>query len=221
MCAQQYQAVLEMPELENGERAEIQLQIGHALMHDGQYEEARHAYSQLARDTSNVSALRAIAALAFAHCFEREKNYTSAAAEFAKIAAESDLPAHLRQEASERAEEMRRLGAGLPLRDPAEHRVHVPARPKPGRTLYVAPHGTDTNPGTRQQPLASLEGRGMRSDDSKQVPACQREAWKYRLAEVSLCFASHFSLLPPIRGPRQLRSSIVRRMARSLVSLGV
>ena len=51
---------------------------------------------------------------------------------------------------------MQRLTRGLPARDPQQSRTKPPASPQPGAQLYLSPQGADTNPGTRQKPLATL-----------------------------------------------------------------
>ncbi len=69
----------------------------------------------------------------------------------------ADVPAYQRWEAETRLKEIERLEKGLPARDPAAHRLVMRPRPKPAVVLFVAPEGNDAHPGTKQQPLKTLE----------------------------------------------------------------
>jgi len=100
---------------------------------------------------------RSLALLRAAESLVRQGNPAAAEAELAKLAGMADAPAHLRQEARERIQELKRVQAGLPARDPAASRVQLPARPAPGAVLYVAPNGADADPGTLDRPFATLE----------------------------------------------------------------
>ena len=62
-----------------------------------------------------------------------------------------------RWEAREGLQEIARLQAGLPARDPLRWRQQVPHRPAPAMELYVAPDGVDTQPGSQDKPIATLE----------------------------------------------------------------
>ncbi len=98
-----------------------------------------------------------IAQLRVAERLVGQGSLAAAKAEFAKVAAMKDAPAHHRGEAEERIKEIERRQAGLPARDPAASRVQLPKRPTPTVTLYVAPAGRDADPGTKERPFATLE----------------------------------------------------------------
>ena len=57
----------------------------------------------------------------------------------------------------ERLQEIQRLEAGKSARDEMAGRKQLPAKPAPAVTLYVAAGGKDSNPGTKDQPFASLK----------------------------------------------------------------
>jgi hypothetical protein len=59
-------------------------------------------------------------------------------------------------EARSRLKEIERREGSLPAVDTT--RVHLPALPAAAVTLHVSPRGNDSNPGTEDKPLASLEG---------------------------------------------------------------
>lgn len=81
----------------------------------------------------------------------------SAKAEYAKVVAMADVPEHLQTEANERIQEIARRQAGLPAQPPADPHRRLPSLPPPGLTLYVAPQGNDSNPGTAEKPFGSLD----------------------------------------------------------------
>jgi len=87
----------------------------------------------------------------------QQKDYAAAKAELAKIAAMADAPAHHRREAAERAKEIERIKHGQPARDSAASRTPPPKWPTPAVKLFVSPKGDDKNPGTKDQPFATLE----------------------------------------------------------------
>ena len=62
-----------------------------------------------------------------------------------------------RYEAEEILKEMDRVAKGLPARDVMASRTKIPPVGKFAVEFFVAPAGNDANPGTRQQPFASLE----------------------------------------------------------------
>ncbi|MBV9470451.1 MAG: right-handed parallel beta-helix repeat-containing protein, partial [Abitibacteriaceae bacterium] len=99
---------------------------------------------------------RSYAHLRIAQSYVAQGQPTQARTEYEKIAAMADYPAVHRDEAADLAHELSRAARGLPPRDPAATRVTTPPRPKLRHRLFVAPSGSDANPGTEKQPLASL-----------------------------------------------------------------
>jgi hypothetical protein len=86
-----------------------------------------------------------------------EKKWDAAKAEYGKVIALAGAPAHHRLEAGECIAEIDRLRGGLPARDPAAARLPAPRLPAPGMEVFVAPGGSDSNPGTAALPFAALE----------------------------------------------------------------
>ena len=154
----QYETVLRAPGLAERDAWNVRLQIAHTFLAAKDYPAARAEYAKLASSDALPPEFRANALLCVAHTHVREKAYAAAADAFAKVGDCPGLPAHYRQEAEERIVEMKRLAQGLPARDPADSRVKLPPPPEPGLALYVAPDGDDGNPGTKERPLAGLEG---------------------------------------------------------------
>ena len=103
------------------------------------------------------AAPRSIAGFRAAAGFIRKGDPVAAKREYAAVAEMEDVPAHHRQEARERIQEIDRLQAGLPMRDPMAGRIALPTRPKPNIVMHVAPGGLDTNAGTETNPFATLE----------------------------------------------------------------
>jgi hypothetical protein len=91
--------------------------------------------------------------------------------EFAKVLNLPGALEHHTWEARERIQEIERREAGLPPSDTNASRLHLPPLPQPGLTLHISPGGSDTNAGTEEKPLASLEAardhlRSMRKSGS-------------------------------------------------------
>ena len=82
-------------------------------------------------------------------------------------------PLHHRAEAEAAIQELQRLRAGQPARDPAASRIQPPKRPEPGVTLVVSPAGADTHPGTAAQPFATLARAGTKSGRSRIAEVCR------------------------------------------------
>jgi hypothetical protein len=153
---EQYQEVLHAEGLAAAEVWNIRLQLAHTHLAAREFAAAREQYQRLAAMPGAPVPVRGIALLCAAQSHAREKSFAAAADAFAKIVAAADLPRHLRDEARERIAEMRRAAQGVPARDPAANRVKLPPAAAPAVSLYVAPDGSDKNPGTQTQPFASL-----------------------------------------------------------------
>jgi len=99
---------------------------------------------------------RSYAHLRIAQSYLAEANAPAARAEYQSIAACAGYPDVHRHEAAECVRELDRTAKGVPARDPAATRTKVSPLPAPGRELFVAPDGSDANPGTAERPFATL-----------------------------------------------------------------
>jgi len=88
---------------------------------------------------------------------QHRDEHQAARVEYEKLASQNDVPPHHQWEAAENLKIIGRLENGLPIYEPAANRTQMPKLPKPGLMLYVAPNGSDTNPGTIKRPFATLE----------------------------------------------------------------
>ena len=86
----------------------------------------------------------------------RAKRLDEAKETYQQVISLADAPPHHGWEAQEAIKSIDRIQAGLSPRDPAESRVKLPNAPTPTVILYIALDGEDTNPGTREQPFATL-----------------------------------------------------------------
>lgn len=129
---------------------------GHDLCAAGDVEAGRAEYARLAADTNAPVALRSLAQITLAQSWRREKNWRAAEKAYAQVLALPGAPAHHRAEAAAQIGELTRIKAGQPARDPSATRTALPRRRAPGTELHVSPHGSDTNPGTKGQPFATL-----------------------------------------------------------------
>ena len=140
------------------ERSSARLAMGHSQLAAGQFAAARAEYETALAAAAAPLTLRSLAQLHIAQSFAAERNFAAARAEYAKMAAAADAPTHHRWEAEQQIAAIGRMEAGQPARDPAASRRAPAKLPEPGATLYVATTGNDANPGTRERPLATLEG---------------------------------------------------------------
>ena len=158
---------------------DLRLRLAHCLRAEKQWEAARTAYRKIADDAQAPAPVRSLSLLAWASTYEQAAQWTEAAQAYRQISQSSILhPVH-RWEAEELAREMERLAQGLPRRDPNWHRTPAPALPRPGLELHVAPDGNDSNQGTANVPLASLEGARNRIREIKKtgLPAGGITVW--------------------------------------------
>jgi len=154
---QRYQQVLGLTNATLRERLEARLGLGNLAFEMGNHAAARAEYQQIVDVTDAPAHFRSYAALRIAQSFAAQTNYAAAEAAYARVEAAADYPAHHRTEARECRQELARLAAGQPARDPAATRLQLPSRPTPGLELFVSPNGAPGNPGTTDRPLASLE----------------------------------------------------------------
>ncbi|HOX37140.1 MAG TPA: right-handed parallel beta-helix repeat-containing protein [Candidatus Brocadiia bacterium] len=155
---EQYAKITGMENMSERERLDVKLQIGNGLLQAGECAAARDAYAKITGDEKAPGHYRSYAQMRIAQCFLKEGDTDGAKAAYGVIAGMDGTPAHHRWEAKERIREIERMQRGLPAREPADSRTPPPKRPKPGMILFVAPNGSDENPGTQDKPLASLEG---------------------------------------------------------------
>ncbi|MBI3923537.1 MAG: right-handed parallel beta-helix repeat-containing protein [Armatimonadetes bacterium] len=152
----QYRRVLDMPDLSPREKLDLSLQTANTAVEARDFAGARAEYARIAGRTEIPAQYRSYLQLRIAQTCVRERNYSAAKAEYAKVQAIPDAPDHHIREAQECSREVDRLRRGVPARDPADSRVRLPKRPAPAAELYVAPEGSDSNPGTKQRPFATL-----------------------------------------------------------------
>ena len=107
-------------------------------------------------DANAQAHYRSYAHLRIAQSYLAEGSAPAARAEYRSIAACADYPDVHRHEAAQCLRELDRTAKGLPARDPEATRTKVSPSPAPGRELFVAPDGSDANPGTADRPFATL-----------------------------------------------------------------
>ncbi|MCE5241426.1 right-handed parallel beta-helix repeat-containing protein [bacterium] len=154
------------------------LGLAHACRADGDTDLARSQYLQVLSAPDATSEFRVAALFGIAECHATQKKWDQAAAALERAAALTDAPAHLRAEARERQAEIACRKANKPLPSRADH-VKLPTLPRPAVELHVAPNGSDANPGTLRQPLATLQGaqaalRKARTAGAGGTPALNR-----------------------------------------------
>lgn len=98
---------------------------------------------------------KSYAHLRIAQSYQAEKNAAGAKAEYEKIKANAEYPDVHRYEAEECVKEIDRTAKDLPARDTAASRTKINFV-KPGMEYFIAPNGSDANPGTAAKPFATL-----------------------------------------------------------------
>jgi tetratricopeptide (TPR) repeat protein len=152
-----YRALLDSPALGLRDRLNALFDLGQLCWQTRDFAGARAAYTQVAAAKAAPARYRSVAQLRIVESHAQQKDFAAAKAELAKVSAMADAPAHHKQEAAERAKEIERIAQGQPARDPAASRIEPPKWPTPAVTLFVSPKGSDTNPGTKDKPFATLE----------------------------------------------------------------
>ncbi|MBM3500780.1 MAG: hypothetical protein FJX74_19140, partial [Armatimonadetes bacterium] len=155
---QQFQEVLEMTDLPPREKLDVLLQAGHAAAQAGDHDAARAQYSAVLGTADAPSHFRSLAQLCIARSHVQQKAWAKARGAYEMVKDLEGVPGSHIMEAEECVREIERLQAGRPARDPAWSRVQLPPRPKPGLELFIAADGSDANAGTRERPLATLQG---------------------------------------------------------------
>jgi hypothetical protein len=149
------------------------------LWESRELETARSEYRKILGAMSAPPHYRSYAHLRIAQSYVVETNNAAARAEYEKIMTSSEYPEVHRYEAEEILKEMDRVAKGLPARDVMASRTKIPPVGKFAVEFFVAPTGNDANPGTRQQPFASLEKardaiRALKAKGALPGPVCVR-----------------------------------------------
>lgn len=152
----QYLRAMTLPGLSPREKLDAQLEMAHVCFAAGEFATARTEYAKVLLEPEAPAHYKSQAQLQTAASYAREKRVSEARVEYGKVGAMPDAPPHHRWEAQECVRELNRVEKGQPPRDPAAARTKI-RPPKPAGGLYVAVSGSDTNPGTKERPLASLE----------------------------------------------------------------
>lgn len=137
--------------------------------------EAKEGFEAVAENTSMTAFARGLALFGLAEVAMARQDTAAAVAAWGRLAADPTLLRFHRETAERRIAETKRLDRGLPARDPAAYRETLPAAPKPGRVLHVAPTGDDAADGSRETPFRSLERardavRSLKQSASGELP---------------------------------------------------
>lgn len=152
-----YEEALKSTDLKPMDRLKIRLELGHAYMVANAWAPARAEYEKIANEKNAPDRYKGYALIRIAESLALAKKYPDAKAALEKVRESKSLPAHFRWEAEDRGRELSRIEKGLPARDPKASRTKLPKRPAPALRLFVSPQGSDTNPGTKERPFASLK----------------------------------------------------------------
>ncbi|MBN2377392.1 MAG: right-handed parallel beta-helix repeat-containing protein [Sedimentisphaerales bacterium] len=123
----------------------------------GQLDVAIQGFEAVTQDAQTPSFVRGLALFGIAEVAQARQDQNTALATWERLAADASLLQFQRDTARRRIAEVKRLGRGLPARDPASYRVQLPALPAPAVQFYVAPTGNDTGDGSQKNPFRTLE----------------------------------------------------------------
>jgi len=131
---------------------------------------------------------RSYAHLRFAASLLEERNFDAAKRAYAEIASDDTYPKVHRDEAGAAVDQMDRLMKGLPMRSPTDSQTTVSEITSFDAEVFVATDGRDSNPGTREQPLATLTHardvvRALKKQGVKGPIAVTMLPGQYRLTE--------------------------------------
>jgi len=152
----QYARLLALPGLPDKDRWDADSERLGVLAAGGDLGAARRAAETLAHAPGVPPPYGSIALLSVARAAAQAHEHTLARDLYREVEVLPNAPAHHLWEAERGRREVDRLAAGRPADDPAEGRTRLPATPKPAALLYVAPGGSDANPGTKARPFATL-----------------------------------------------------------------
>jgi len=117
----------------------------------------RAEYGKVLAMDNAPSHYRSYVHLRIAQSYAAEKNTAGAKAEYEKIKANAAYPEVHRYEAEECLKEIARQAKGLSARDVMASRMKISPVTAFAVEFFVAPEGSDANPGTKEKPFASLE----------------------------------------------------------------
>ena len=129
---------------------------GGAALEEDKPANARALFQKMLATPKVPPAWAAWTQLRIAQAYRLENNSPKARDAYKRLADNSAYPAHLRQEAAEILQEMDRSAKGLPARDVLASRTTLPPLAPFAAEVWLAPDGNDRNPGTQDQPVASL-----------------------------------------------------------------
>jgi Right handed beta helix region len=124
---------------------------------EGKLDAAGQGFKAVEKDTAAPAFVRGLAQFGLAEVALAREDSTGAIAAWERLAADTTLLRFHRDTARRRIEETRRLGQGLPARDPKAYRVQLPVVPEPGKTFYIAADGSDDADGSKGKPFRTLE----------------------------------------------------------------
>ncbi len=131
--------------------------IAHAAWRSHDFSAVRQECARVLSMDAIPSHFRSYAGLCIAQSHNAEGDSAAAKAEYARVAADSSYPDVHRYEARECIREIERRAAGLPAFNPEKSKCR-PVAVNPKMEYFVAPDGSDENPGTADQPFATLAG---------------------------------------------------------------
>jgi len=124
---------------------------------EGRLDVATEGFESVSEDASAPAFVRGLARFGLAEAALARKNMAEALVAWEHLAADTTLLRFHRETARRRIEEANRVHQGLSARDPKAYRVQLPVLPKPGKTFYVAPDGSDDADGSEGKPFGTLE----------------------------------------------------------------
>lgn len=129
---------------------------GNAAMAQRKTGEARTAFARIVATPDVPAGWAAWAELRAAQAYRLDGDDARAREFYRRIQANANYLPHHRQEAAEILSEMDRAANGLPARDVTASRTKLPEVKAFAADIWVAPDGSDRNPGTADKPVATL-----------------------------------------------------------------
>ncbi|MDD3545041.1 MAG: right-handed parallel beta-helix repeat-containing protein [Kiritimatiellae bacterium] len=138
-------------------KAAVRLRYARAMCAAGRMDDARSHIAAIRDDHNLPPPKRCMAALSLARIWSRDRDPDAALNVLRSVSAITNSPAHLLEEAEQRAAECINIAAGKPAVDPENSRQRLPPLPEPAVVFFVASSGSDRNDGTLEKPFATLE----------------------------------------------------------------
>ena len=148
-----YRKALSIRPLPDTDKARILMLSGGMNMVAKNYAEARREFERVVSFKTIPAYYRSLAQLRVAKCFEREGRLDNTRKAYAKLHDIPEAPLHHAWEADEAVSILNGK------REPVDTHVKLPNAP-PAVVFFVALNGADTNPGTKEQPFATIQ-RGL------------------------------------------------------------